>query len=85
MLIPIKLPKEQKDEIIRGVIAHFESDRGETIGELAAEQLVDLMIKEIGPYIYNKAIEDSRQTILQKTSELEEELYAPNLTKGGLS
>lgn len=76
MLIPIKLPKEQKDEIIRSVIAYFEQERSESIGELGAEQLVDIMIKEIGPYIYNKAIEDSRQTILQKTAELEDELYA---------
>lgn len=76
MLIPIKLPKEQKDEIIRSVIAYFEAERSETLGVLGAEQLVDLMIKETGPYIYNKALEDSRKAVLQKTAEIEDELYA---------
>jgi uncharacterized protein (DUF2164 family) len=75
-MIPWKLPKEQKMELIRRLQAYFAEERSETIGELAAEQLVDFMIREIGPYVHNKAIEDVRVLMMQKASQLEDDLYA---------
>ncbi|MBW7473890.1 DUF2164 domain-containing protein [Paenibacillus oenotherae] len=76
MVISIKLPKEEKDAIINSVQAYFEEERSETIGALAAEQLIDFMIQELGPYVYNKAIADSRQLITEKTAQIEDELYS---------
>ncbi|AJY73456.1 hypothetical protein VN24_00975 [Paenibacillus beijingensis] len=34
----------------------FEEERSETIGNIAAEQFVDFMIKEVGPYIITKQL-----------------------------
>lgn len=76
MIIPIKLPKEQKSEIIRSVQNYFEVERSEEIGDLGAEQLIDFMIKELGPYIYNKGIEDARQAIHEKLNQIDDELYS---------
>jgi uncharacterized protein (DUF2164 family) len=75
VIIPIKLPKEEKDEIIKSVQAYFEEERSETIGDIGAEQLIDYMMKELGPYIYNKAIADSRSIIAEKINQIEDELY----------
>jgi uncharacterized protein (DUF2164 family) len=75
MTIPIKLPKEQKAEIIRSVQAYFVDERSEEIGELAADQFIDFMIKELSPYIYNKAIGDARQLMNEKLSQIDDELY----------
>ncbi|MBA9087788.1 uncharacterized protein (DUF2164 family) [Fontibacillus solani] len=74
-MLTIKLPKEEKAEIIRSVQAYFEEERSESIGELAADQLVDFMIEALGPFIYNKALDDSRQVISEKMLQLEDELY----------
>ncbi|MNZ48797.1 hypothetical protein D3C78_665500 [compost metagenome] len=74
-MLTIKLPKEEKAEIIRSVQAYFEEERSESIGELAADQLVDFMIEALGPFIYNKALDDSRQVINEKILQLEDELY----------
>ncbi|MNW37424.1 Uncharacterized conserved protein, DUF2164 family [Fontibacillus panacisegetis] len=74
-MLTIKLPKEEKAEIIRSVQAYFEEERSESIGELAADQLVDFMIEALGPFIYNKALDDSRQVINEKMLQLEDELY----------
>lgn len=63
MTIPIKLPREDKAEIIHHVQSYFKEERSETIGELAAEQFIDFMIQELGPYIYNKALVDARSFI----------------------
>lgn len=75
MIIPIKLPKEEKEELINNVQAYFEEERSEAIGELAAEQFIDFMITELGPYIYNKAITDARVLTNEKLNQLEDELY----------
>jgi uncharacterized protein (DUF2164 family) len=76
MLLPIKLPKEDKSEIIKQVQIYFTKERDDTIGELAAEQLTDFMIRELGPYIYNKAVADTRALLQEKLNQLEDELYA---------
>lgn len=76
MGVPDKLPKERKDEIISDLQNYFEAERGEQIGHLAAEALLDFMVAELAPHIYNKAIEDSRQVMLQLTSRVDDELYA---------
>jgi uncharacterized protein (DUF2164 family) len=75
-MIPIKLPKEQKEQIAANLQSYFELERSETLGNLEAEQLIDFMIQQLGPYLYNKAIEDARQMLLEKMAGLEEELYA---------
>lgn len=75
MTISIKLPREEKIEIINDVKAYFEEERSETIGDLAAEQLIDYMITQLGPYIYNKALTDARTLINEKMNQIEDELY----------
>ncbi|MDQ0088537.1 uncharacterized protein (DUF2164 family) [Paenibacillus anaericanus] len=75
MVMSIKLPKEQKAEIINNIQAYFEEERSESIGELGADQLIDFMIQELGPHMYNKAIEDSRKLITEKMNQIDDELY----------
>ena len=58
------------------LIAFFEEERSETLGQIGAEQIIDFMLREIAPYVYNKAVEDARQVVVQKSMSLEEELYA---------
>ncbi|MWV43317.1 DUF2164 family protein [Paenibacillus sp. HJL G12] len=74
-MMSIKLPKEQKAEIAQSVQAYFEEERSESIGQLGAEQLIDFMITELGPYIYNQAIEDSRALINEKMAQIDDEFY----------
>lgn len=75
MFMTIKIPKEHKAEIIQNVQVYFEEERAENIGELGADLLIDFMIKELGPYIYNQAIEDARRLVIEKMSQIEDELY----------
>jgi len=75
MTISIKLPREDKNEIINDVKAYFEEERSETIGDLAAEQLIDFMITQLGPYMYNKALMDARALINEKMNQIEDDLY----------
>ncbi|WP_152392669.1 DUF2164 domain-containing protein [Paenibacillus guangzhouensis] len=76
MSIPMKMPREQKEMIISKVQMFFEEERSETIGNIAAESIVDFMIKELAPYLYNRGVEDCRKLLMQKMSQMEDEFYA---------
>lgn len=71
----IKISREQKTDIAQKVQAYFEEERSESIGQLAAEQLIDFMIGELGPHIYNQALTDARAMIAEKMAQIDDELY----------
>lgn len=54
---------------------YFYKERSEEIGNLAAESMVDFMMKELGPVIYNQAIFDARKLVLERMQSLEDDLY----------
>lgn len=72
----IKLPREQKLVIVGNIQHYFETELGEEIGQLAAELLLDFMVKELGPFIYNEAVKDAKGVLEQKMVSLDEDLGA---------
>lgn len=72
----MKLQREQKQALVERVQQYFELERAETIGSIAAEQLLDYMMAELGPYVYNQAIQDARKTVNERMQAIEDELYA---------
>lgn len=75
-MLPNKLPREHKLEIVSSIQDYFQTERFEVIGDLAAENLLDFMLKELSPYVYNQAISDVRTMIEQKMGSLDDEMYA---------
>lgn len=78
---PLKLPKEEKDVLISDLQEHMEADHGVTMGNLAAEQLLDYMLQQLAAPIYNQAIEDASKTLMDRMSVLEDDLYAMKISK----
>jgi uncharacterized protein (DUF2164 family) len=70
------IPKENKEQMMLKIKEYFYNERSEEIGDLGAQILLDYMIKEIGPHIYNQGIKDARSLIEQKMVSIEEDLYA---------
>ncbi|MEX2415223.1 MAG: DUF2164 domain-containing protein [Paenibacillaceae bacterium] len=75
-MIIYKLPKEHKDELTKRVQAYFYEERSEEIGSIAAGSILDFMLKELGPVIYNQAIFDARKLVKEKMDSLENDLYS---------
>ncbi|MBB3112760.1 uncharacterized protein (DUF2164 family) [Paenibacillus phyllosphaerae] len=73
-MMMLKLPREQKDVLIEKVQAFFQEERSEEIGALAAEMLLDYMIQEVGPTIYNQAIQDASRLVNERMVSIEEDL-----------
>lgn len=78
-ITPLKLPREQREQIIALIQEYFEMERGEQIGDLAADGMLDFFLKQIGPYVYNQALGDCRQLVNEKMASLEEDIYALEL------
>jgi len=74
-MILINLPREEKLKLMRRIQTYFDEERSEVIGDLAAGQLLDFMLKELGPYTYNKALADARHLITERFAQIDEDLY----------
>ncbi|CAM4141195.1 DUF2164 domain-containing protein [Lederbergia lenta] len=75
MLMP-KLSAEQKRQMIEEIQTYFLEERGEEVGEIAAEICFDFIKDRLGPVFYNAAIRDAREVTEQRMQVLEEDLYA---------
>lgn len=70
-----KIKKEDRERMIRNIQGYFVDEWSEEIGNLAAEDLLQFVVKEIGPYIYNDALAEARTVIGERMLSIEDELY----------
>lgn len=73
---PIELDKPPRDQAIASLKRYFEENLPEPIGDLPAGLLLDYFLQEIGPLIYNQAVQDAQARIVQRASDLPGELFA---------
>ena len=71
----IKIAKDKKKGIIRAVQRYFDEKLDQEIGDLGAELLIDFFVKELGPAVYNQAIQDAQAFFHDKLVDLEAQLY----------
>lgn len=57
--------KQEKETIVEKIQEYFAKELDQSIGQFEAEFLLNFFAEEIGPYFYNKGIQDS-QALLQK-------------------
>ena len=72
----IELTKEQRADARASIKRYFRENLPEPIGDLAADLLLNYIIEEIGPAIYNRAIADAQARMQQRVQDLDGELYA---------
>ena len=61
---------------MRAIKAHFLDRHGEDVGDLKTELLLDFFVEQLGPQVYNQAIQDARKFLQDKLEDLEGEFYA---------
>ena len=55
----IDLTNEVRKVLVESIKRYYWNERHEELNSLGAELLLDFIVNDIGPYIYNKAIGDS--------------------------
>lgn len=66
----IKISDAKKEEMRRKIVAYFDNERDEDLGELASQLILDFFIEELGADFYNQGIEDAQVYIRDKLEDL---------------
>jgi uncharacterized protein (DUF2164 family) len=72
----IELPKQQRADAIASLQRYFEENLSDPIGDMPAGLLLNFILEEIGPAIYNRAVIDAQARLQLQISDLAGELYA---------
>ncbi len=72
----IDLSKQARADCIASLKRYFEENMPEPLGDLPAGLLLNFILEEIGPAIYNHAIAEAQARIQLHVSDLSGELYA---------
>lgn len=71
----IKLSDEQKKQIISEIKAFYLDVRGEEIGIIEEQQILELFCEYMAPIIYNKALNDVEYWYKQQMENLSSDYY----------
>ncbi len=71
----IKIPTEARKQSITSIERYFATNMEEKIGNLGAELLLDFILAEIAPSIYNKAVADVQERLQARVMEVDSEVY----------
>lgn len=66
----IELNKEVRVVLIESLKRYYWNERNEELSNLGAELLLDFIVNDIGPYIYNEAVEDSYAYMNERIEDL---------------
>lgn len=72
----IELPKEVRAQAVASIERYFIEHMEERIGNIQAAALLNYVLEEIGPSIYNQAIADAQERLRMRIDELDIECHA---------
>ena len=67
----IQLPDDARTQAVTSLKRYFASEMDDEIGDLKAGLLLDYILQEIGPSIYNRAIADAQTYMRDRVADLE--------------
>jgi len=70
----IELHKDVRQEALKSLERYFRENMDEPIGNVAASGLLGFFVEEIGPAIYNKAVQDVQERLRMRVDELDLEI-----------
>jgi uncharacterized protein (DUF2164 family) len=74
-VMAIELAKEVRVEALDSLSRYVNELFEERIGNVAASQLLDFFLEEIGPSIYNKAVADVQERMQARVADLSGEVF----------
>lgn len=70
------LTDEDKKKLLEEIKYYFEQERNEKIGIIASENLLEFFLNTMGKYIYNKALDNTKEWFDKKMGNIESDFYA---------
>ena len=75
----ITLSAENRQKAIASLRRYASEELDHELNELPAQLLLEYIVQEIGPLVYNAAIADAQAYFRDRAADLESVLYAPEL------
>ena len=72
-----ELSDERRDQLILALEGFYLEEFDEELSRFRAAQILDFILGELGPPIYNQAVQDARAFMQRKLEELDGEVFAP--------
>lgn len=76
----ITLSEDRRARLTGQLQSLFQTEFDETLSTFRAEQILELMLKTLGPGIYNQAVQDVRAHLQTKLDDLDGEVYVDDKT-----
>lgn len=76
----IDFPDEAKKQAVASIRRYFDENLDQDIGDLKAELVLDFVLREIAPTVYNQAIDDAKRYIGDRVIEIDSALFAPEFS-----
>ena len=71
----VKLTDVQKKKIIEEIRSFYYDVRGDEIGIIEQQQILNLFLEHLAPIVYNKALDDAQRWYRQQQDNLESDYY----------
>ena len=71
----IEFSKAEKDILVAKIQRYFEAELDQELEQFDAEFLLDFFSREVGPYYYNRGLNDARALIQDKIETIIEGFY----------
>ena len=75
--MPITLTPEAEAQTLASLKRYFREELDQDIGDLKAKLLLDYLLKEVGPVVYNQAISDAQTYFTLRVADLEGSCHEP--------
>ena len=69
--MPIELNREARQQAIASIERYFAEELDQRIGNIAAGALLGFFLEEIGPLVYNQAVGQLQERLVQRVQELD--------------
>ena len=76
----ITLSKDSLAKLKPSLVRFFEEELDVDLGEMKTVLVLDYMLKDIGPLVYNQAIKDAEKFVAERVMDLEGSCYEKEFT-----
>ena len=74
--MPLTLPDDARKQEIASLRRYFDEELEQDIGDLKADMVLDFILAEIAPTVYNQGIQDAQRLMQERVTEMDAALYA---------
>ncbi|HEX7650866.1 MAG TPA: DUF2164 domain-containing protein [Noviherbaspirillum sp.] len=73
--MPIELQKEDRKQVVASIQRYFKENMSEDIGNITADALLGFFLEEVGPLVYNRAVQDVQANLERRVQELDIDIH----------